>query len=508
LPRSTDFGNTDAFLFDEREAEAILAIHNRSSSILFLFRLNRPTPFQINVSELAVHSARSAACVLSTRPNLRDLFIIQKGKPIVLSSFGAPLPLAIPTAQNLATIDASGFSWIECHTADNAKLQLNVEQQPRHHVVQQCFETLSLVLPHNVFLVLYGAFLKERQRDQSIADKEPDVFVALLHGLASRLAGGAVPPPNAAYAWDRLRAARRQDAAFPQGQALTSQAAAATVVWDLDVTGFRSKDLEAILLGMHLVYEDLSLLPQHWHLLPVLGGALHALATAAGFLDWQEHYARHGYVSSLPTSGLGFVKERKLCAPPDLPSALASRLTANRNVLEFPEPAAVAPTDTASAFFGPVEPCRLTRQLLRLYDLFNPSDAALTAQSRSHAVVKAMHDFGWTRQLVEQLALGPALPLWEALRTCTESPPAEWDRRAYLLIDRKDLAAHKGQKLLRIAVSRVLKVRQDRELSAPVPVSAHLGHCPVLQEDPGLKSGEAAKGEGSESPGQVVAGVP
>lgn len=91
-----------------------------------------------------------------------------------------------------------------------------------------------------------------------------------------------------------------------------------------------------------------------------------------------------------------------------------------------------------SNFYGPVDPCRTTRNLITIYSaLAQPSPKA-------HLAVLCMDHLKWTMEDVSRIAVGVSMPLREALRACQLEAPEGWGERAYELIRRPDLARQIG----------------------------------------------------------------
>lgn len=84
-------------------------------------------------------------------------------------------------------------------------------------------------------------------------------------------------------------------------------------------------------------------------------------------------------------------------------------------------------------------PLQRTHQLLTLYGLLVDKTVPSSTR-RSEMAVQAMLAFRWSLREVEELAIGVASPIREALRTCQLSPPGDWPTEAYILVGRGDLA--------------------------------------------------------------------
>lgn len=63
-----------------------------------------------------------------------------------------------------------------------------------------------------------------------------------------------------------------------------------------------------------------------------------------------------------------------------------------------------------------------------------------TTRERAQNAVKKMLDLRITLADIDRLPFGISAPIREALKTCQHAPPADWNREAYLLVGRNDIA--------------------------------------------------------------------
>lgn len=85
------------------------------------------------------------------------------------------------------------------------------------------------------------------------------------------------------------------------------------------------------------------------------------------------------------------------------------------------------------------DPLQRTHQLLQLYAILLDKSVASSTR-RCENAVRAMMAFRWSLRDVEELAVGVASPIREALRACQLCPPGDWPTEAYILVGRSDLA--------------------------------------------------------------------
>lgn len=131
-------------------------------------------------------------------------------------------------------------------------------------------------------------------------------------------------------------------------------------------------------------------------------------------------------------------------APPDLAGYLYSSLGAATNSQAYPGLSSIPLlyNVTPSLEYGSQTPLSLTENLLAVYaalkdgPVLDPS----TTKERAHRAISVMLECHMSADDIDRLPFGIAAPLREALRTCQNTPPADWDREAYMLIGRNDIA--------------------------------------------------------------------
>lgn len=82
-------------------------------------------------------------------------------------------------------------------------------------------------------------------------------------------------------------------------------------------------------------------------------------------------------------------------------------------------------------------------KLLRLYDCWHADETISDAPPTSSAerLVLLCASFGWTAEDINEISLGPALPIREAIRQCQLLSPELWPKAAYALLARADQIA-------------------------------------------------------------------
>lgn len=101
----------------------------------------------------------------------------------------------------------------------------------------------------------------------------------------------------------------------------------------------------------------------------------------------------------------------------------------------------------SSSFFGEdVQPDEGNVRLLSVYELFKDRQYPEDMAERAPVIVEALHEVGYTSESLSDLSFALALPLKEALRSCSAKPPQDWPPELYNLVGRSDLARQAGGK--------------------------------------------------------------
>lgn len=132
--------------------------------------------------------------------------------------------------------------------------------------------------------------------------------------------------------------------------------------------------------------------------------------------------------------------------PPNILHRLASLLAGRSTGPWVPPHDLAAHLDfSPSSFYGTVDPCRTTADILEIYERLSPHFHASESPSlRAQNAVLEMDRRGWTIERLEKVAFGVALPLREAIRLCQLEAPENWPPSAYELVRRPDLAQQIG----------------------------------------------------------------
>lgn len=126
--------------------------------------------------------------------------------------------------------------------------------------------------------------------------------------------------------------------------------------------------------------------------------------------------------------------------PPDIVDHLTYSLTSN-HLKRYPDQRYLS--EGSICELGLVDPFPQSRLLTRIYKLM-PSGNGRNITTRAHDTVYFMTSVGVTKEWIQSLSFGVAMPIWEMVRTCQSYPPTGWTPAQYTFIDRADLAAQAG----------------------------------------------------------------
>ncbi|BGP35109.1 Anaphase-promoting complex subunit 1 [Rhodotorula toruloides] len=445
-----DLGNLDtkgisAYLFDTRSSlTSSLAILLPSAHVLLILQLTTATDGSIAVSPLREVQASSATTVLATRSAVLDLaYLRPNGTLAVVTAGGREEDVNLPhlAADDLPATLAGNASRKMIIVTEQQKRSITSFRTPPCHLLRDCLEALGAVLPLDDFVQLQASVLRQRRASEAASGLDDlEAVLAPLFGVDTAAAGFA-PDPFEAF---RRRSAGHQPA-FPLRASTTdppSSAFANSPSSDLP------DQLQATLLTLHLVVQNVRLSARRRKDVIRLGGLVARLASAAGLLGWVDYYRRLLGAALEPVQvAPGRTASRLTSTPPDLLAHLAALFrsksppTTNFDLASVADSFSLIP----SGFYGSTSvPNRLTSAIIRLYAILSDGSAG-RPPPRIHSAVRYMLDeLRWTVEDLDGLTFAVVLPLREAIRSCQLDPPDNWPVEAYNLIRRTDLARQHG----------------------------------------------------------------
>lgn len=351
-------------------------------------------------------------------------------------------------------------------TSESKERRIDVDLQIESRIVSESLEALADVLPAKTYLDIHTAFLQARRASQQEGASADDI--AEMQALHTALIGEPTPSEKRDEGTGMSDGQSRSTFAGVSPPA-TGQHAASTLVRS---PSFPPEILELVLLTLSLKSEEYRLLSSEQDNLEVLAKLRSQVAHALGYSDWWGAAGRDRAPMSRERPRLNQGQARRLSSPIDLHKALFTKLQGGRASLLDPVSqikhlqdalaASVTEVDSAPGFFFGKRPrYPITTALLSLYGHWHDDSSEQPASER---IVLELASMGWTTQDIDALAVGPALPIREAIRQCQLASPSGWPQAAYALLQRPDQVAQ----LRPDASSSALSVtRKGAEVSRP-----------------------------------------
>lgn len=334
--------------------------------------------------------------------------------------------LTIDALDGIATLALEGAAAeaVNLVNEDGTAMRASFDMSPEDELVGRCLAALSSIVSVSAFLRARVAHLDAKRSQAGTND-----FAAFSSVILPMVGGSVAATREPEDDWTALLADR--DRADPSFCSLTALPSSLDNSFPAISQPFSPVEAQAVLLALHLVAEEAKILCNRAQDLVTLLPLLASIAGKLNLNEWIDYYRRSGVtalIESTATSTTTF-------PPPDLLDALTARL-AGRPSASYPDIRAIDGV-AHSRFYGDIDPCPISRQLLKLFALYRspPTDT-----KPAIAIVQCMHSYGWTAKDVEALSLGVKLPILEAMRQCQVSPPSAWSRTMYELIGREDLA--------------------------------------------------------------------
>lgn len=232
--------------------------------------------------------------------------------------------------------------------------------------------------------------------------------------------------------------------------------------------GACGRQLRSLFAALHYVYEDLKLSAPSSRSLRPLGSLLAGLGAALRFSGYVDLYLRDLGMITCPRfpSAIGdlecgdgspgtpiVVQER----PPNVLGYLLAVVRGRDSHAEFEIPPSLTGV------------CTLATRIVHIFRTIanqrtddGDGDPVASAHA-AQAVVLQLVAAGFTKDDIDKLPFGLAVPLLDSLRTCRSNPPSRWPPEAYSLIGRDDLAALFGTPQDGMASRRAMTIASERQ---------------------------------------------
>ncbi|KAH8084916.1 hypothetical protein BXZ70DRAFT_995193 [Cristinia sonorae] len=454
---AVDYRNVTASAFDARwngqREGALVAICLPKTQTLIILNLARGENKMASAQLQARLHAIAIASIHATRPHSNDLLIVKPDHSLALLTHGTyELPLQL-SHQNLSSLkvvglkDAFGASVALC--LENGRvLRTTLDFKAKFLLTDQCLSMMALMLPPDFFFALHATYLlKWSYRDFSRASSDTfHPFVEAVYEVLNLEDSSGIF--SLKTPWERLAATRSYDRTLDdpvlRGLKRPPASSAPTII---STEAKLHQYLGPVLCGLHLVAQENMVSIRRHDQLPLLVPLICRLALLIR-PEWVDYWKRlcpdaldiWPKSTHIPEEHL----DHRLPVPPlDFWSLAFARLENTATTSPWTNTWKLASQFgiTPSFAFGQVDALIRMR---RLHSVFVAMGDSKVEDSRKRAE-NAIHLYSQFTQAatidaIEDLPIGIAAPLKEAVRTSQLSPSGSWSAAVYKLIGRTDLA--------------------------------------------------------------------
>lgn len=249
----------------------------------------------INVVELRQIAALYSVPILATRSLIYDLLIHKPDKSVAFLTADAQERASPSSATYEQVFDALG-STVQVVSAAGTK-QLDLHLHLKDRLPKTCIKTLSAVLPAEVFLSIHDVLLQLLYKYPSNTSRTSEMM--LLSALLMKISNAERTESSSASKppWEKLKASRSAGSSafvLPTAPTFLPTDSLADDSIQVPVLQISAEHLDAILLSLHLIYEDCKLQPARWADAECLRPLLARLAQRASHTEWVDYYLRDG----------------------------------------------------------------------------------------------------------------------------------------------------------------------------------------------------------------------
>ncbi|KZV91613.1 hypothetical protein EXIGLDRAFT_675922 [Exidia glandulosa HHB12029] len=468
--------NASAFLFDVQQYSwgwsSRIGIHLRAPALLVTIDLKQYLDSRLVFAQPRYTPALSATPISGVRVHGTDALVVKPDNNLVCLAYGMreldievpePTQTPDPTAMKWENGDASDTSMVEngkivrltdavgssvtvVFDGGSAETRLTLALAPQDDLTRDCFAALAFALPQEQAFELFQTFVAQSSLSTQNGDDEFDIFSQALYRFLHFMVPAQEKPwaNTSTSAWDIMGAPDelRDDPALAhliQPPMARSQHGVrlegpAPTMWHAPV-----------LYALHLLGQDYALSTQKERDLARLAPVLIRLALGVRPV-WADYWVRLAptVVEGWSNAQAADVFDALPHLPPDIFDHIRTlfgepqqaRIRSWPTLADIPRIFSFEASTENGAQFDPLQ---RTRQLLQLYAILLDASVPSSTRRAEH-VVRAMLAFRWSLRDVEELAVGIASPVREALRACQLCPPSDWPTEAYVLVGRPDPA--------------------------------------------------------------------
>lgn len=285
------FENASAHVFDSRSSTSTLAILLPLSSTLLLLTLSLSPDGKLVVTPLHQISAIAATPVLATRPNVLDLLFLSPDNSWgILSANGrseAVVGPTLPEGRTVKTLDGNGSTQFVLTLDDGSRHTAALPPLPTG-LALRIMHVVSAVIPLDDFLGFQREIVKWKQKDPSAS------YLEAIEGVFAVSFATSAPSPPSSDVWANfIDATNSSSASDPIVAGLLSSTPPPQPALGPATAAPTSREpLEAIILGLHLLIEDLKLLADTHEDYLALSALVLPLVAALGLPNWVDYYER------------------------------------------------------------------------------------------------------------------------------------------------------------------------------------------------------------------------
>ncbi|KAK4701396.1 anaphase-promoting complex subunit 1, partial [Phenoliferia sp. Uapishka_3] len=445
-PGSRAFEEANAFIFDSRSSNSILAILLPSSSSLLLLTLSWSQTGSLVVTPLRQTYAIAATPVLATRSTILDLLILgREGNWSTLSAGAQAESITGPIlsrggggGRRIKRVDGDRSGFFTVSFEDGSRFAAAMPSPP-DGLARRILHTIAEVIPLSDYVQFWREVARCKANDPTV-----DYFQIIRDVLFNLFAvPSTIIEPSDSWS-EFINATDGNSTSDPALSTLRSSASRLETSPVVSRTQSTTRELlEAVVLGLHLLSEDCKVLAETQQDHVKLAAVLLPLVTTLGNPSWLDAYLRKtgGALVPLAQAAVWTGPTSLPAHPPDLISSLSTLLSGRSKPPSF-SLSSIAPSYnfTPSNFYGPTTPCLTTFQIIATYEALSTLSGPSTALLRAQQSVRVMSSMGWTSEFVARLVFGLGVPCREAIRMCQLEAPEGWPVEAYQLIRRPDLA--------------------------------------------------------------------
>ncbi|THH30259.1 hypothetical protein EUX98_g3917 [Antrodiella citrinella] len=458
---AADYRNVTAGVFDIRwngkRDGALVGVCLPATQTLIILNLTKNDNKMVSVQVHSRLKALSFAPILATRYTASDLVILKPNLTLSLLMQGTrELPIMLHYSAADARLgdsfkvvslrDGFGDTLTVC-LQSGVHQRITLDLKPRHLLTDQCLTMMALLLPSDAFFALHVRFLQKwahRGYKQT-----PNAFAAFVAALYEILClTETVHPAAPSTAWERLSTLsaydRNLDDPVLRNLQMPPQRSHSSVISSIATPHIY---VAPVLYGLHLVAQENMISNRRSDQLLQLVPVICKLALTVR-PEWADYWRRvipdamdiWPSTASIP---IEHVDNRLPVPPMDFWSICSARLNGSEPtnpLLGAWKTAALFGLDPSIAF-GNSDPLIRLRRLDKVYTTMSESKVEET-RKRAEGAISLYARFRQENVIdaIEDLPIGIAAPLKEAVRTCQLSPSGSWTAAVYRLIGRSDLA--------------------------------------------------------------------